>query len=135
MTEADTNVNVENGAEIKAQNLDVQAVNTTNDLTTLNSLATIDKENKQGIGAAIAIAIKNSDININPAKLDTTVDTHNKGNVNVTAQSMHVSSTQVTAKVDGELKGVKAQAIKKLAGSEAVKHRLIILSASWDGWV
>lgn len=123
MTEADTNVNVENGAEIKAQNLDVQAVNTTNDLTTLNSLATIDKENKQGIGAAIAIAIKNSDINTS-AKLDTTVDTHNKGNVNVTAQSMHVSSTQVTAKVDGELKGVKAQAIKKLAGSEAVKTQI-----------
>lgn len=37
---------------------------------------------------------------------------------------MHVSSTQVTAKVDGELKGVKAQAIKKLAGSEAVKTQI-----------
>ncbi|UKI42751.1 MAG: hypothetical protein L6V95_07815 [Candidatus Melainabacteria bacterium] len=93
--EADTNANVFNGAIINAKNLNVSAVNASNDLSVVNTIATVG----DNMGVAIAVSIKDADINTN-AFLDTNVDTNSHGNVSVIAQNMHTESSTVQASVE-----------------------------------
>lgn len=93
--EADTNANVFNGAIINAKNLNVSAVNASNDLSVVNTIATVG----DNMGVAIAVSIKDADINTN-AFLDTNVNTNSHGNVSVIAQNMHTESSTVQASVE-----------------------------------
>ena len=96
-TSAVTNAIIAQGADITAANVEVDAVNVTNDFTNIASKATYYGTDSLP-SLAISVITRNANIETN-AKIDTTVNTNEQGNVSVNAQNVHVSSTVANASV------------------------------------
>ena len=94
--DAETSALINNGAIINAANVEVDAVNVSSDLSNINSIASIGKDNG---GIAVAVTLKDTNINTT-AKIDTTVNTNYDGNVSVNAQNLHMASNTSQATVD-----------------------------------
>ncbi len=94
--DAQTSALVNSGAIINAANVEVDAVNVSSDLSNINSIASIGKDNG---GIAVAVTLKDTNINTT-AKIDTTVNTNGDGNVSVNAQNLHMASNTSQATVD-----------------------------------
>ena len=102
--EADTNAVVEDGAEISAKNVNVNAVNVTSDQSNLNSVANILKpqNGNENAGIAVAVSLKDTKVKTN-AEVNGKVINKNsdgkQGNVSINAQNMHVASNVSKAEV------------------------------------
>ena len=102
--EADTKAVVEDGAEISAKNVNVNAVNVTSDQSNLNSVANILKpqNGNENAGIAVAVSLKDTNVNTN-AEVNGKVINKNsdgkQGNVSINAQNMHVASNVSKAEV------------------------------------
>lgn len=94
--DAQTSALVNSGAIINAANVEVDAVNVSSDLSNINSIASIGKDNG---GIAVAVTLKDTNINTT-AKIDTTVNTNGDGNVSINAQNLHMASNTSQATVD-----------------------------------
>ncbi len=94
---ADTGVNFDSNSTIKADNLNVAAVNaTSNDIEIENKVKYQEASagHEAGSTAGVSLLLKNDRVNTSAvvnAKTEVT------GDANVTAQSLHVSSTEVSA--------------------------------------
>ena len=102
--ESDTKAVVEDGAEIYAKNVNVNAVNVTSDQSNLNSVANILKpqNGNENAGIAVAVSLKDTNVNTN-AEVNGKVINKNsdgkQGNVSINAQNMHVASNVSKAEV------------------------------------
>lgn len=106
-TEADTKAVVENGAKITANNINVNAVNVTNDFINMAAKTTMFPDDSLP-SFSIAAAIRNADINTE-AKINNEINAN--GDVNVNAQNLHVASINSTASVSEPKSGALDSAI------------------------
>ena len=122
--EADTKAVVEDGAEIYAKNVNVNAVNVTSDQSNLNSVANILKpqNGNENAGIAVAVSLKDTNVNTNAEVNGKVINKNNngqQGNVSINAQNMHVASNVSKAEVKehGLLggPGIKGQIQAKIA--------------------
>ena len=102
--EADTKAVVEDGAEISAKNVNVNAVNVTSDQSNLNSVANILKpqNGNENAGIAVAVSLKDTNVNTNAEVNGKVINKNNngqQGNVSINAQNMHVASNVSKAEV------------------------------------
>ncbi len=106
-TEADTKAVIENGAKITANNINVNAVNVTNDFINMAAKTTMFPDDSLP-SFSIAAAIRNADINTE-AKINNKINAN--GDVNVNAQNLHVASINSTASVSEPKSGALDSAI------------------------
>ncbi len=94
---ADTNVQVDNKSTIKADNLNVAAVNVTNNsIKSDNTVKYQQASQGQSAGstAGVSLVLKNDRVNTSAV---VNANTELKGDANVTAQSLHVSDVKISA--------------------------------------
>lgn len=93
-SKSDTQVIIDKNSTINANNLDAGAVNNTqNNIKIENSIKYQDEGQKAGSTAGISILIKNDRVNTQ-ASINGKVNA--KGDVNVSAQNLHVSDTKLS---------------------------------------
>ena len=122
--EADTKAVVEDGAEIYANNVNVNAVNVTSDQSNLTSVANImqPQDGKENAGIAVAVSLKDTNVKTNAEVNGKVINKNNngqQGNVSINAQNMHVASnvSKSEVKEHGLLggPGIKGQIQAKIA--------------------
>ena len=122
--EADTNAVVEDGAEISAKNVNVNAVNVTSDQSNLNSVANILKpqNGNENAGIAVAVSLKDTNVKTNAGVNGKVINKNSdgkQGNVSINAQNMHVASNVSKAEVKEQGMfggpGIKGQIQAKIA--------------------
>ena len=101
-TDADTSAVIDSGATVKAKNVDVQAVNVTNDFVNIAAKTTMYKSDSLPSFSA-GVIVRNADIDTE-AKVNGNINAAE--DVNVNAQNLHVASLSSTASV-AEDKGSK----------------------------
>ena len=101
-TDADTSAVIDSGATVKAKNVDVQAVNVTNDFVNIAAKTTMYKSDSLPSFSA-GVIVRNADIDTE-AKVNGSINAAE--DVNVNAQNLHVASLSSTASV-AEDKGSK----------------------------
>ena len=93
-SKSDTQVIIDKNSTINANNLDAGAVNNTqNNINIENSIKYQDEGQKAGSTAGISVLIKNDRVNTE-ASINGKVNA--KGDVNVSAQNLHVSDTKLS---------------------------------------
>ncbi len=117
-TDADTSAVIDSGATVKAKNVDVQAVNVTNDFVNIAAKTTMYKSDSLPSFSA-GVIVRNADIDTE-AKVNGNINAAE--DVNVNAQNLHVASLSSTASV-AEDKGSKLPLPGNLGKAEkAVKQ-------------
>ena len=94
---ADTNVLVDNKSTIKADNLNVAAVNATNNSIKSDNIVKYQQASQgqsAGSTAGVSLVLKNDRVNTSAV---VNANTELKGDANVTAQSLHVSDVKISA--------------------------------------
>ena len=94
---ADTNVQVDNKSTIKADNLNVAAVNVTNNSIKSDNTVKYQQASQghsAGSTAGVSLVLKNDRVNTSAV---VNANTELKGDANVTAQSLHVSDVKISA--------------------------------------
>lgn len=101
-SKADTHVVIDNQSTIKADNLNVKAVNATNNNISVTNTVKYEGDSKDGkkaggsatSSAGVSLLLKNDRISTNA---EVNANTELKGDAKVTAQNLHVSNTAISA--------------------------------------
>ncbi len=126
---ATTKALVNSGAEVKAKNVDVSAVNVTNENIVVKNIGTYSPIAGVGKASVGAGALMKYDTVNTEAKIDTVIDTSSQGNVDVTAQNLYVSTANVASSAKQLKEDKPASSSNKVTtAAKGLKQKYTLLS-------